>query len=102
MRCSSLAMLHTTRVRITLSFDNGPTPCSTDRILDILKARHLKASLFALCRHAAQTQDWSLLVLHDPYLADMMDTLSAFLDEVQRRGGTFTQDFPPSCVLKFQ
>jgi peptidoglycan/xylan/chitin deacetylase (PgdA/CDA1 family) len=47
----------------------------------------------------AEKQDWSLLVLHDPYLADMMDTLPAFLDEVQRRGGTFTQAFPPSCVL---
>ena len=47
----------------------------------------------------AETQDWSLVVLHDPYLADMMDTLPAFLDEVQRRGGTFHQDFPPSCIL---
>jgi len=47
----------------------------------------------------AEAQDWSLLVLHDPYLADMMDTLPAFLDEVQRRGGTFVQDFPPDCIL---
>jgi hypothetical protein len=30
-----------------------------------------------------------------------MDTLPAFLDEVQRRGGTFAQDFPPSCILQF-
>jgi peptidoglycan/xylan/chitin deacetylase (PgdA/CDA1 family) len=199
------------RVRITLSFDNGPIPGSTDRILDILKARGLRATFFALGRLAAETagydvlirakaeghwvgnhtmnhgtplgeskdprhveneieaaervlgplalpqrlfrpngggrlghhllspqarqwlaarkytvvtwnnvpgdwieprrgwveraletaktQDWSLLVLHDPYLADMMDTLPAFLDEVQRRGGSFTQDFPPSCVI---
>jgi hypothetical protein len=47
----------------------------------------------------AQAQDWSLLVLHDPYLADMMDTLPAFLEEVKRRGGSFTQEFPPSCIL---
>jgi peptidoglycan/xylan/chitin deacetylase (PgdA/CDA1 family) len=201
-------------VRVTLSFDNGPTPGSTERILDILKARGLRASFFALGKHAmrpegrrllerakaeghwignhtmnhgtplgesedpehvereieatervlgdlalperlfrpngggrlgehllsaearqwlarhkytvvtwnnvpgdwieprrgwveralttAATQDWSLLVVHDPYLADMMDTLPAFLDEVKRRGGSFTQDFPPDCVLKFQ
>ncbi len=198
-------------MRITLSFDNGPIPGSTNRILDILKARGLRATFFALGRLAtaregydvlirakaeghwignhtmnhgtplgeskdprhveneieaaervlgplvlpqrlfrphgggrlgehllsrqarewltarkytvvtwnnvpgdwveprrgwveralktAEEQDWSLLVLHDPYLADMMDTLPAFLDEVQRRGGTVVQDFPPGCVL---
>jgi peptidoglycan/xylan/chitin deacetylase (PgdA/CDA1 family) len=198
-------------VRITLSFDNGPIPGSTDRILDILKARGLRATFFALGKLAAeregydvlirakaeghwignhtmnhgtplgestdprhveneieaaervlgplalperlfrpngggelgghllspqardwlaarkykvvtwnnvpgdwieprrgwveralataQAQDWSLLVLHDPYLADMMDTLPAFLEEVKRRGGSFTQEFPPSCIL---
>jgi peptidoglycan-N-acetylglucosamine deacetylase len=198
-------------MRITLSFDNGPIPGSTERILDVLKARDLRASFFALGKLAAVPegrrllerakdeghwignhtmnhgtplgetgdpqhveheivaaervlgelalperlfrpngggrlgehllstaarawlvankytvvtwnnvpgdwieprrgwveralatagqQDWSLVVLHDPYLADMMDTLPAFLDEVQRRGGTFHQDFPPSCVL---
>ena len=197
-------------MRITLSFDNGPIPGSTDRILEVLQQRNLKASFFALGRLAqagkallerakaeghwignhtmnhgtplgesrdprhveneleaaervlgdlveprrlfrpngggrigehllsdaarkwladrkytvvtwnnvpgdwieprrewvdralatASAQDWSLLVLHDPYLADMMDTLPAFLDEVQRRGGSFTQDFPPECILK--
>jgi len=29
----------------------------------------------------------------------MLDTLPAFLDAVTRRGGTFSQQFPPSCVL---
>ena len=198
-------------MRITLSFDNGPTPGSTERILDVLKARGLKASFFALGRLAAvpegrrllrrakdeghwignhtmshgtplgeskdprhveneieaaervlgdlalperlfrpngggrlgphllsaaarewlaargytvvtwnnvpgdwieprrgwveralataEGQDWSLVVLHDPYLADMMDTLPAFLDEAKKRGASFTQEFPPSCVL---
>jgi peptidoglycan-N-acetylglucosamine deacetylase len=198
-------------MRITLSFDNGPLPGSTDRILDVLGGRGLRATFFALGRLAAEpdgravlarakaeghwignhtmnhgtplgesddprhveheieaaervlgdlalperlfrpngggelgehllspqarewlkqrkykvvtwnnvpgdwieprrgwveralttaaTQDWSLLVLHDPYLADMMDTLPAFLDEVKRRGGTFTQEFPPSCLV---
>jgi peptidoglycan/xylan/chitin deacetylase (PgdA/CDA1 family) len=198
-------------VRITLSFDNGPVPGSTERILEVLGARGLRATFFALGRLAAapegrrllqrakdqghwignhtmnhgtplgesedprhvereieaaervlgdlalperlfrpngggrlgdhllsaaardwlaarkytvvtwnnvprdweapkrgwveralataEQQDWSLLVLHDSYLADMMDTLPAFLDEVQRRGGSFAQDFPPSCVL---
>lgn len=198
-------------MRITLSFDNGPVPGSTDRILDVLGERGLRATFFALGRLAAapegrrllrrakdeghwignhtmnhgtplgesedprhveheieaaervlgdlalperlfrpngggrlgdhllspaarewlvarkytvvtwnnvpgdwieprrewvgralataEQQDWSLLVLHDPYLADMMDTLPAFLDEVTRRGGSFTQEFPPSCIL---
>ena len=198
-------------MRITLSFDNGPIPGSTDRILDILKARGLRATFFALGRLAAEREgydvlirakaeghwignhtmnhgvplgeskdprhveneleaaervlgplalpqrlfrpngggqlgehllspqarewlskrqytvvtwnnvpgdwmeprrgwveralktaeerDWSLLVLHDPYLADMMDTLSVFLDAVEAVGGSFTQDFPPDCVL---
>jgi len=198
-------------VRVTLSFDNGPIPGSTDRILDVLKARGLRATFFALGKLAAEPegydvlirakaeghwignhtmnhgtplgestdprhveneieaaervlgdlalpqrlfrpngggrlgehllspqardwlakrkykvvtwnnvpgdwieprrewvgralataeqQDWSLLVLHDPYLADMMDTLAAFLDEVARRGGSFTQEFPPSCLV---
>ena len=198
-------------MRVTLSFDNGPIPGSTDRILDVLKARELRATFFALGKLAAEPegydvlirakaeghwignhtmnhgtplgestdprhveneieaaervlgdlalpqrlfrpngggrlgehllspqardwlakrkykvvtwnnvpgdwieprrewvgralataeqQDWSLLVLHDPYLADMMDTLAAFLDEVARRGGSFTQEFPPSCLV---
>ena len=198
-------------MRVTLSFDNGPIPGSTDRILDVLKARGLRATFFALGKLAAEPegydvlirakaeghwignhtmnhgtplgestdprhveneieaaervlgdlalpqrlfrpngggrlgehllspqardwlakrkykvvtwnnvpgdwieprrewvgralataeqQDWSLLVLHDPYLADMMDTLAAFLDEVARRGGSFTQEFPPSCLV---
>jgi peptidoglycan/xylan/chitin deacetylase (PgdA/CDA1 family) len=198
-------------MRITLSFDNGPVPGSTDRILDLLKARGLRASFFALGKLAAvpegrallerakaeghwignhtmshgtplgesrdpehvekeivaaakvlgslalpqklfrpngggrlgehllspqarawlaangytvvtwnnvpgdwieprrgwveralataEKQDWSLLVLHDPYLADMMDTLPAFLDEAARRGAAFVQEFPPSCIL---
>ena len=198
-------------MRVTLSFDNGPVPGSTERILDVLREKDLQATFFALGRLAAQpegrrllerakreghwignhtmnhgtplgestdpqhveneiaaaervlgdlalperlfrpngggrlgphllspqarawlaaraytvvtwnnvpgdwieprrewvaralataeTQAWSLVVLHDPYLADMMDTLPAFLDEVKRRGGAFSQQFPPDCVL---
>ena len=42
-------------------------------------------------------QPWTLLVLHDlPNGA--MKHLKEFADEIRRRGGTFTQDFPPDCV----
>ena len=43
-------------MRITLSFDNGPIPGSTNRILDILKARGLRATFFALGRLAAERE----------------------------------------------
>jgi len=48
-------------VRITLSFDNGPIPGSTERILDVLKARGLRASFFALGKLAAVPEGRRLL-----------------------------------------
>lgn len=43
--------------------------------------------------------DWSLLVLHDVHIGEMLDSLGRFCDEMERRGVTFEQDFPPSCVI---
>lgn len=39
--------------RLTLSFDNGPTPGATERILDILKERGLKATFFLVGNNLA-------------------------------------------------
>ena len=42
-------MLETTVVpRLTLTFDNGPTPGATERILDILQQRNLRATFFVI------------------------------------------------------
>lgn len=43
-------------------------------------------------------QEWSLIVLHDFALADMMDTLGGFLDQMERGGVEIVQTFPESCV----
>jgi len=41
---------------------------------------------------------WSVLVLHDPHLADMLSTLPEFLDEALSAGYEFVQDFPAECT----
>jgi peptidoglycan-N-acetylglucosamine deacetylase len=41
--------------------------------------------------------DWSLLVLHDHYLANMMQTLDEFLDRISGRF-EIVQEFPDACV----
>jgi peptidoglycan/xylan/chitin deacetylase (PgdA/CDA1 family) len=41
--------------------------------------------------------DWSLLVLHDHYLANMMHTLDEFLDRISDRF-EIVQEFPDACV----
>ena len=43
--------------------------------------------------------DWSVLVLHDPFIARMTDLLARFCDELVRRDVAIVQDFPPSCIL---
>jgi len=45
--------------RIALTFDDGPNPDATPRILDALKARGVKATFFVLGRHA---DEWPELV----------------------------------------
>lgn len=44
-------------------------------------------------------EDWTLLVLHDKFIASMLDLLGRFCDELGRRGVEVVQDFPPSCVV---
>lgn len=42
------------RARVTLTFDNGPTPGVTDRILDVLAERQLLATFFVVGRTLAR------------------------------------------------
>lgn len=42
--------------------------------------------------------DWTLLVLHDHCLGEMMPTLADFLDRVEGRGVEIVQEFPETCV----
>lgn len=46
-----------------------------------------------------EESDWTLLVLHDRFIAPMLDTLDRFLDELARRRIEIIQDLPPSCVV---
>ncbi len=41
---------------------------------------------------------WSLLVLHDVHIAQMMDTLADFHDRAVAMGVEIVQEFPPDCV----
>jgi len=45
-----------------------------------------------------QAQPWTLLVLHD-LPTGAMNYLGAFIARVRQERGTFTQVFPPECVL---
>jgi len=47
---------------------------------------------------AMNDREWDLLVLHEHYLAPMMDSLPTFLDRVLANGATIVQDFPQACV----
>lgn len=40
-------------MKLTLSFDNGPDPVVTPRVLDVLRARGLRAHFFVLGKHLA-------------------------------------------------
>lgn len=42
--------------------------------------------------------DWSVLVLHDKFIADMLDTLAEFHEGLLRRGVEVVQDFCPTCL----
>ena len=39
--------------RMTLTFDNGPTPGVTEQVLDVLEARALDATFFVIGQKAA-------------------------------------------------
>jgi len=42
--------------------------------------------------------DWPLLVLHDQFIAEMLDTLAHFHQGLLDRGVEIVQDFDPACV----
>lgn len=46
-----------------------------------------------------EEMDWSLLVLHDEHIGDMMGLLERFCDELDRGGVAIEQEFPPECVI---
>ena len=45
-----------------------------------------------------ETQDWSLLVLHDQFIVPMMKSLEVFHDRLVAQSVEIVQDFPESCV----
>ena len=45
-----------------------------------------------------EAQDWSVLVLHDRFIAPMMDSLERFHDRLLARSVAIVQDFPKACV----
>lgn len=49
-------------IRVALSFDNGPDPDVTPRVLDVLAARGLRAYFFVLGRHLATPEGRALAV----------------------------------------
>lgn len=42
--------------------------------------------------------DWVMLVLHDQFIAEMLDTLARFHDGLAERGIEVVQEFDPACV----
>ena len=46
-----------------------------------------------------ERSDWTLLVLHDRFIAPMLDTLDRFLDVLATRGIEIVQDLPPACLV---
>lgn len=54
-----MGRLPTTEREIALTFDDGPNPDATPRVLDVLAELGVKATFFVLGRHAEQ---WPLLV----------------------------------------
>ena len=45
-----------------------------------------------------ESQDWTLVIVHDVERYGGMKQLARFLDEVNRRGIEIVQEFPPDCV----
>lgn len=46
-----------------------------------------------------EEQDWSLIVLHDQFIAPMLDLLARFCDALEDRGVAIEQSFPSSSIL---
>jgi peptidoglycan/xylan/chitin deacetylase (PgdA/CDA1 family) len=92
--------------RVTLSFDNGPTPGITDRVLDILERAGIRATFFvigrkledpsaaALMREAHAAGHWigNHALTHSIALGDRPDAAyaAAEIGETQERIGAFS------------
>lgn len=57
-----------------------------------------RAGWAARAENTLATQDWSVLVLHDQFIAPMIASLEAFHDRLVARSVEIVQDFPDSCV----
>ena len=112
---------------VPLTFDNGPEPAVTPRVLDVLGQADIKATFFMLGSKLAdperraiakrahaeghwignhtwshqqplgQLTDPALLVLHD-LPTGAMTHLERFLDLAVKDGARFVLDLPDSCV----
>ncbi len=47
---------------------------------------------------ALARDDWTVLVLHDRFIAPQLDVLARFCDRAQEMGVAFVQDFPARCL----
>ncbi len=57
-----------------------------------------RAGWAARAERTLATQDWSLLVLHDQYIAPMMTSLEAFHDRLVAQAVEIVQEFPDDCL----
>jgi peptidoglycan/xylan/chitin deacetylase (PgdA/CDA1 family) len=101
--------------KLTLTFDHGPTPGVTERVLDVLRERDLHATFFPTGSHPAEPgvralaervlaeghralarlgeRDWNVLVAHDLPTGAMKD-LPWLLDTVLDAGIEIVQEIP--------
>lgn len=62
---SVLGKLPTTDNVVSLTFDDGPNPEATPRILDALKEKNVKATFFILGRHAERWPELVMRIAHE-------------------------------------
>lgn len=54
---SNIQNIHRKSKEIVLTFDDGPTPGATDKILDVLKAKNIKATFFIIASKVSAAPD---------------------------------------------
>ncbi len=54
--------IQTDKPLIALTFDDGPTPDNTQKVLDILKAHNIKASFFLIGQDMEKYPEWAELI----------------------------------------
>jgi len=62
---AALGRLPTSRRQIALTFDDGPNPVATPRILDVLRAKHVPATFFLLGKHVERWPALAARVSHE-------------------------------------